>query len=415
MKRIIELIKSQKQIIENFSYLGLAQLFNMLAPFIILPYLISVLGIENYGKVVLVQTAAYYFIIIIRFGLNLVGARNIAENEDNKEEKNKIFSIIFYLKSIFIILIYLSLFLFTQLFNVDKDLFIFYSFGVLIALNELLFPQWFFQGIQKLKYVTIISLVIKIIFTSLIFLIIKNENQYIYVPLIIGLGNISGGLLSLKIVFFNEKIKLVKVNFSEMKIVIKDSIPLFLSSVIISIKDKSNVIFINLILGASAVSIYEIGIKFMNLVLMPIDIINSSIYPKMSKEKNIKYLIKIMRFTFLLTLLIIIIAFFLITPFLNIYSPQLLEAVNIIRILLIAPLIFSLSLPLSINGLIIFNKNKYLLVGMILTVSFYFTLLSIFYVLGKLNNVIDFAIITVLVYLFELAYRYIVCKRLKII
>ncbi len=415
MIRVKEIVKSQRQVLENFSYLGLVQLFNMLVPFITLPYLIKVLGLQNYGKIVLVQTVAFYFSTLIRFGLNLVGAREIALYSTSIRNKNRIFSIITYIKFTITVFIYILLISTLSFLQMSYDSIILYSLAVLISFNELLFPQWFFQGVEKLKYVTITNLIIKTFFLVLIFLVIKEKEDYLLVPLILGMGNVLGGGFSLLILFFNEKVKLIKVSLIDVKKILKEAYPLFLSDIIISIKDKSNIIFINFTLGVSAVSIYETGTKFLNLILMPINIINTAIYPKMAKEKNISYLKKIIKLTFCVVLFLVVLIFIFISDFMSIYSKDLLETVPIIKILVLSALPFTISLALGRNCLVIFNKSRFLLKGMILTVLFYLTIIGVLKVSNQLNSIKVFAIINLMVYIVELLYRYYMCKNQKLI
>ena len=53
--KLKEVIKRNKKIIENFSYLSIIQLLNMLIPLLIFPYLIRVLGSGTYGMVIYAQ------------------------------------------------------------------------------------------------------------------------------------------------------------------------------------------------------------------------------------------------------------------------------------------------------------------------------------------------------------------------
>ena len=163
------------------------------------------------------------------------------------------------------------------------------------------------------------------------------------------------------------------------------------------------------------VAIYDIGIKVLNLVMIPISIINNALYPKMSIEKNKNLLKKIMNYSFIFYLIICI----LIQPFvpfiINFFADGMENAILPTRILLIAPIIFCLGLPLAHNGLVVFSKYKSLLIGMLLTTIFYLICILLGSYLGLLSEVSNFAIITVLVYLFEYFYRYIACKKFNII
>ena len=47
---------------------------------------------------------------------------------------------------------------------------------------------WFFQGIEKMKFVTLINVLAKVIFTVLVFIFIKSESDYLKVPIFNSLG-----------------------------------------------------------------------------------------------------------------------------------------------------------------------------------------------------------------------------------
>lgn len=415
LQKIGSIKNNNKKVIENFSYLSLIQVFNLVLPLVIYPYLIRVLGKDLYGTIVFAQTIATYFSIFINFGFNISGAKEIAVNRENLEKTSEIFSSILTIKSIFWILSILVLIFSLFLLQVGKEEIILYIFSFLICINDVLFPQWFFQGIEKMKYNTIINLVIKVLFIILILFFVQTKEQYLLVPLLNGIGGIVGGVISLYIVLKKEQVSFYIPKLSILKKYLKDSFPLFASDAIISVKDRFNYIFLGAFLGMDKVAIYDIGIKILALVMIPISIINNALYPKMSIEKNKILLKKLMTYSFIFYLIICILIQPLVPFIIKIFAGGMESAILPTRILLIAPIIFCLGLPLAHNGLVVFSKYKSLLIGMLLTTMFYLICMLLGSHFNLLYNVSNFAIITVLVYLFEYFYRYIACKKYNII
>ncbi len=70
----------------------------------------------------------------------------------------------------------------------------------LLTFNELLLPIWFFQGIEKMKYITIVNLSARLLFVVTIFLFVYDREDYLIVPLLNGIGAMLAGCLSLYIV-----------------------------------------------------------------------------------------------------------------------------------------------------------------------------------------------------------------------
>jgi len=66
------------------------------------------------------------------------------------------------------------------------------TFGT--VLGQILFPVWFFQGVEQMRYITIINIVSKILFTIAIFVLVKQSSDYLLVPLLTSLGAIFAGI-----------------------------------------------------------------------------------------------------------------------------------------------------------------------------------------------------------------------------
>ncbi len=408
-------ILGHRNIIENFSYLSLTQLFSLLLPLITLPYLVDVLGTDYYGRVVFAQTIGTYFTILINFGFNASGVKVIANNKGSIEKVGEVFSTIFFIKSLLFVFSFLVLCVVCLLLSLSTDDLLLYLFSFLICLNELLFPQWFFQGIEKLKYSTIINLLIKSFFLILIFLIVKQPHDYLYVPLLNAIGTVIGGVVALYVVFVKERVRFRLPKLELIKEYMQDSFPLFASDLVISVKDRFNVIFIGMFLGMEGVTIYDIGVKFLSLMLIPSTILNHSVYPQMSVKRDKEMLIKLMKYSgvsyFIFTVIVQACLHWLLNLFFEVSTTNLWP----IRILLLTPFVYSLSFPLARNGLIAFNEYRLLLRGIVLTTLFYLLCVMSGYILDILESVSIFSTITLAVYLFELWYRWYVCRRVNIV
>ena len=85
-------IIQRKTLLENFSFLSILQVSNLLVFMLIIPYLFRVLGKENYGLVVYAQTIAIYFSIIVNFGFNVTATRDISIHRQNNHKVSSVIS-----------------------------------------------------------------------------------------------------------------------------------------------------------------------------------------------------------------------------------------------------------------------------------------------------------------------------------
>jgi PST family polysaccharide transporter len=189
--------KTRRKLFENFLSLSFLQFANYIFPLITLPYLVRVLGPEKYGLIAFAQAFIGYFQILTDYGFNLSATREISINRENKEKVSEIFSSVMIIK--FFLLLF-SLGLMTIIvFSFKKfrqDWLIYYlTFGM--VLGQTLFPIWFFQGMGRMKYITFLNVLAKLIFTIAIFIFVKRSSDYLYIPLLNSSGFIVAGILAL--------------------------------------------------------------------------------------------------------------------------------------------------------------------------------------------------------------------------
>lgn len=411
--RLKELFETNKQFLLNVSFLGLIQVFSIAFPFITYPYFISMVGVELYGTVIFYQAIIMYLALFVNFGFNVSAVKLISECYEDKGRISLIFCNVFGVKTILLLLSFLFLYAYIYFFKIEDNVdLIFYCSLALIS--DVFFPQWYFQAIEKLKIVTLLVFLSRVISLCMMFLFVTESDDYKLIPIISNLPYVFVGFFSLWIARLNG-IKYTGFIFSEMFSLLKNSFDLFLTSSVIAVKNKFDIIFIGLFIDKEAVAIYDLVLKVFNIAIMPIGIFNNAIFAKMSKEKSLPLLRKLIFFSFAVSLLIVVVVFY-ISPFIISYMIDNVSIViDMIRLLLISIPIFAISLPLAQNGLIVFNHTKVHLYGMLSTTFVYILAIFVVYLLDVMGDLWVYPIITILVYLYELLYRLLLCKKLKVI
>jgi len=248
--------EDNKRLLTNFLSLSVLQGANFILPLISLPYLVRILGTEAFGLVMFAQAVIMYFVILTDYGFNLSATREISIYRDNIEKVAEIFSTVIFIK--FILLLVSFILLSIIIFSFEKfrtDWYIYYlTFGM--AIGQVLFPVWFFQGVEKMKYITILNIIAKLIFTVSIFIFIQKVEDYFYVPILNSLGFIVAGLISLWIVFHDFKIRLVAPNYKSVRNMFFESSNLFISNLSVTLYTASNTIILGLFTDNNTVGIY---------------------------------------------------------------------------------------------------------------------------------------------------------------
>jgi PST family polysaccharide transporter len=222
------------------------------------------------------------------------GARKVAVYKEDKVLLSRIVSSTYLCKLILWLICLVVYLLIISLVPFFKDYYWVYVLSFLLTFNELLLPIWFFQGIEKMKYITIVNLSARLLFVVAIFLFVREREDYLWVPLLNGIGAMLAGCLSLYIVLGKERINLSVIPIRDLKLAYKESAPLFVSIVSTQIYVNVNKLLIGSFLGMSEVSIYDMADKMLYLMKLPISMMAQAVFPKISRERNVSFVNRVM-------------------------------------------------------------------------------------------------------------------------
>ena len=223
--------------------------------------------------------------IVINFGFNISGTRDIACSREDSIEISKIVSSIYTLKLVLWLLCLVIYFLAIYLIPFLRENWLLYVVSFFLSFKDLLFPIWLFQGIEKMKYITLINIGVQLLFVISIFVLVKAKDDFLLVPMLNSCCAFIGGVIALYVVFIKEKISFVRQPFKTLKYFFNDSLPLFLSSLSTQIYVKANKVLVGSFLGMGEVAIYDLGEKVTSLLKVPVSMISQATFPKISREK----------------------------------------------------------------------------------------------------------------------------------
>lgn len=298
--------EDKKKLVSNFFSLSALQGINMILPLITLPYLVRVLGVENFGLVNFAVSLIMYFNILISFGFELSATREISINRENKEKISEIFSTVMLIKATMLLASFIILSILIVFVNFFRENILLYyaTFGVVVG--NVLFPSWLFQGMERMKYITYVNVISKVIFTVLIFVLIKKETDFVYVPILNSLGIIIGGFYALWLSFKLFSIKLFLPKKTVIISQLKDSFHFFLSRLANNGSRYFATTIIGLYFGNLVVGYYVMVEKLFYAFMSLGSVVSQTIYPYMSRTKNIRFFKKTLLLITLVSIVLII-------------------------------------------------------------------------------------------------------------
>lgn len=413
---IFSKIKQYKTLVTNFSYLSALQILTLILPLITYPYLIRVLGKEVYGLVIIAQTVVSYLAILVNFGFNISATKEISIYRDNKEQLSKVTSSILLIRAALFVISFIILLIFLYFFSKDSGSSVLFILCMWICLYELIFPIWYFQGIEKMKYITYLTLISRLAFLSLIFLFIKSPEHYLRVPILNGIGAILTGIFSIYIIYFKHGLSFKLDSVESIKKYLRDGAVLFFSSAVLAIKDKTNILIIGKIIGTGGVAEFDLAVKIKDVLSIPINLMNQAIYPKTSRDNDMKFTIKI---TKIMTVIMVGVSL-LIFPFtskivLILGGAELDNAVQLTNIMLFSIPILAISITIATNCINALGYYKLRFMGMILTTLVYILFMALGFIFGWTHIIVFYAIVVLLTYIVELFIRIYYIKKYQLL
>ena len=213
--------KEGNVLLANFAYLSMLQIASYLFPLLTMPYLARVIGVEGFGKIAFAAAVMIWMQTIADWGFNYTATRDVAKNRANLQLVSEIFSRVLYARILLMFLSFAILFvliLTIPKFSENRDVLL---VSFLMIPGHIIFPDWFFQAMERMKFITIANILSKLTFTVAVFVFIHNREDYILQPLFVSLGFLVAGIFSLYLIVYKWGIKLIAPSFSDTILTIK--------------------------------------------------------------------------------------------------------------------------------------------------------------------------------------------------
>ena len=325
--------EDKRRLMLNFICLSSLQGVNYILPLLTFPYLVRILGIEKFGLITFAQAFIQYFVIFTDYGFNLSGTREISINRNNREKVSEIFNSIMAAKFALMLVSIVILSIIIVSFGKFRESWIIFSLTFGLVIGNIIFPVWFFQGMEKMKYITFLNILAKTIFTILIFLCVRKVSDYIFVPAINSLGFIIAGIVSLWIIIKDFKVKIFLPDIKTIKKYLNESTHFFISRASYSIMTSSNTLMLGLFNTARMVGLYSTAQKLSLAIDNAYYPLCDVLYPYMSKEQKISMYKKIFFITTILNTILCIFIFFFADKIIDlIFGSGLGSSINVLRI-----------------------------------------------------------------------------------
>ena len=144
-----------------------------------MPYLARVLGVSCIGKIAFASAIIVYLQTLVDYGFNFTATRDIARKRNDLEEVSKIYSSVLYTKICLLLIAAMILSLLILIIPKMREEWPLLLTTFMLLPGYIVFPEWLFQVLEKMKFITILNIVSKFIFTVAVFIFIKSREDYL--------------------------------------------------------------------------------------------------------------------------------------------------------------------------------------------------------------------------------------------
>jgi len=347
----------KKRLIANFFSLSVLQGADYILPLITFPYLVRVLGVGNFGLLAFATATIAYFKFLTDYGFDLTATREISIYRENKEKVIEIFSSVIIIKFVLMIVSFLFLIVLVCSFEkFSKDAHVYFlTFGTVIG--QTLFPVWFFQGMEKMKYLTFLNILSKTIFTFAIFIFVQDQNDYYRVPLLNSIGFMIAGFFSIIIIKKNFGVFFKFQSFLTIKKYFLSGWNVFIINFLPSVYINFSTMFLGFFASTETVGLYALSTKIVEILNKFIYVIRNVTYPYFAK--NLKNFSKISKVTVIIGALfslgVITLSHWLI-PF--VFGNQMVKSLPYLYMISLSPLFLAVTVVYGSNKLLVYKKDK---------------------------------------------------------
>lgn len=416
LRRLWSTAKGHRLILENFLSLGLINVLNSSFHLIIYPILIRRVGAEAYGTYVYAFSIVAYFTTLVTYGLDMIGTRYLAisDRDDDTAGKSDITSRLISSKlylALLAFLIFIPVVLCMESLSPYRSL-LWANFLVVVA--YVFMPGWYYIGIQTTRVYLYIQIITKVLLALAIIIWVLDATDITLYALFVSVNSIVFSTISLAYILQKQRVSLRIKTPRECLTLLRESTPLFLSNLVITVKSAGLNLVIGNMFGMTTLTGYDFSMRVVNTVTSLTKQLNTALFPSVSANFTRERANKLLRMEVFVGLAFMLALILLAKPIIWIMGNGPIESMIMPIFILLSALIpiwlitgFFIELVLTANG-----KNREVFYNQLISLGVIVTGVAIAYLMRF--DVFSFAIVVVLSGLIEIAVLHLMSKKAEV-
>lgn len=266
-----------KKAVKNGIWMYVLQFFNMVVPLLTLPYITRVLGASGYGMFSTALNIVGYLQVVVEYGFGMSATRKVAIN--GRKNLNITYTCVL-LGRMLLLVICAFISAIYIMFKLQDHVFC-YSFLILFIclLGVCVQMNWVFQGMQDMKFISIVNIIARSISTALIFMFVRTSNDLYIYCLLYSVSPFLSGFIGLFLARKKYNLHFTHISFSDVINELKDGFYIFTTQLSGKVFGAIGVTFLSIFASSSVVGVFSAIQKIPNIMILLWTPIDQVIYP----------------------------------------------------------------------------------------------------------------------------------------
>lgn len=323
------------------------QIANYILPFLLIPYLTRVLGVPLYGIIAFGLAMVQIACVFTDYGFGLSATYQIAKQQTNKHALRKIISAVMICKAGLLIPVIISIGMFIHFQEAYAEYKIYFWMLLLPIIGQTFQPIWFFQGIERMTFITIYTVLSRTLYLALVVWLVSTPADFFWVAIANGFAHITASIIGIGMMLRMGYTPLWP-GFTFVKQTFKDSTEFFWSRAAVATYTVGGVFFLGLTSSPTQVAYYSAAEQLYRGAQSLFQPISQALYPHMAKNRNFKIFFRVLKWSTGLSIIGVVIGI-LIGPWalIVIFGPKFSQSYTILVIFMIT---FTITTPSILLG-----------------------------------------------------------------
>ena len=249
---------------KNIAYSTVLTAAGYIFPLITFPYVTRVLGTGNIGICNFVLSIIGYFSIFANLGIMTVAIRETAAAASDRKKLDEVFSslIILHLLSTLVAMAAMGICIcLIPRFQENKELL---WIGTFQLFFNFLTIEWFYKGIENFRYITVRTIIVRLIQVVLTFLMVHNPDDYVIYFLLQFVAVVINALIN---IIYSRNFVGFSFNAVNIRPFLKSYLIFGLYSILTSMYTTFNTMYLGIVSNDIEVAYYSVATKLYTVIL----------------------------------------------------------------------------------------------------------------------------------------------------